>query len=293
MSVVVSYEEESPCRRKLTVEVPQPAVEAEMGRVVRDFRRKAKLPGFRAGKVPEAVVRKRYRQEIDREVIERLMPRYWQQAQAEKSLDPLSPPEIEKVELEEGRPMTFVASVDIRPKIELGELDGFELPERDVEPSDGEYQEALDDLRRMRGDWKTVDRAAAHGDQVVGKAVVVEEGEARGEAHPLQVEVGGRGVPEEVTLAFTGAAAGREVTLRRKEFDLLAALARRDGAVVSRVDLLDDVWGLAPDDPGREQGLHSLEVHVAALRGKLDAPGAVLTVRGVGYRLAAGESTGD
>ena len=85
---------------------------------------------------------------------------------------------------------------------------------------------------------------------------------------------------------------GREVTLRRKEFDLLAALARRDGAVVTRADLLDDVWGLAPDDPGREQGLHSLEVHVAALRGKLDAPGTVITVRGVGYRLAAGESTG-
>ncbi|WP_433029142.1 response regulator transcription factor [Actinomycetospora sp. CA-053990] len=85
---------------------------------------------------------------------------------------------------------------------------------------------------------------------------------------------------------------GREVTLRRKEFDLLAALARRDGAVVTRADLLDDVWGLAPDDPGREQGLHSLEVHVAALRGKLDAPGTVVTVRGVGYRLAAGESTG-
>ena len=86
---------------------------------------------------------------------------------------------------------------------------------------------------------------------------------------------------------------GREVTLRRKEFDLLAALARRDGAVVSRADLLDDVWGLAPDDPGREQGLHSLEVHVAALRGKLAAPGAVVTVRGVGYRLAAGEPAGD
>lgn len=82
---------------------------------------------------------------------------------------------------------------------------------------------------------------------------------------------------------------GREVSLRRKEFDLLAALARRDGAVVSRADLLDDVWGLAPDDPGLEAGLHSLEVHVAALRSKLDAPGAVVTVRGVGYRLAAGE----
>jgi len=82
---------------------------------------------------------------------------------------------------------------------------------------------------------------------------------------------------------------GVEVTLRRKEFDLLAALARRDGAVVPRADLLDDVWGLPPDDPGREAGLHSLEVHVAALRSKLDAPGAVVTVRGVGYRLASGD----
>jgi DNA-binding response OmpR family regulator len=81
---------------------------------------------------------------------------------------------------------------------------------------------------------------------------------------------------------------GAEVALRRKEFDLLAALARRDGAVVSRTELLDDVWGLPPDDPGREAGLHSLEVHVAALRSKLDAPGTVVTVRGVGYRLAAG-----
>jgi DNA-binding response OmpR family regulator len=98
------------------------------------------------------------------------------------------------------------------------------------------------------------------------------------EAGPLRIDLSRRVV--EVS--------GREVTLRRKEFDLLAALARRDGAVVSRADLLDDVWGLAPDDPGLDAGLHSLEVHVAALRSKLDAPGAVVTVRGVGYRLGTG-----
>lgn len=216
MSVVVAYEEESACRRKLTVEVPQPAVEAEMGRVVGDFRRKARIPGFRSGKVPEAVIRKRYRQEIDQEVIERLMPRYWQQAQAEKSLDPLLPPEIEKVELHEGAPMTFVATVEIRPQIVIGSLDGFDLPDRPVEPSEAELQEALDELRRMRAEWKPVARPAAHGDQVVGTAVVVEGGEPQGEEHPMQVEVGGRGVPEEVTLALTGATAGREVTLRRQ-----------------------------------------------------------------------------
>jgi DNA-binding response OmpR family regulator len=80
---------------------------------------------------------------------------------------------------------------------------------------------------------------------------------------------------------------GAEVTLRRKEFDLLAALARREGKVVTREELLDDVWGLAPDDAGADAGRRTLEVHVAALRSRLGAPGLVVTVRGVGYRLAA------
>jgi len=80
---------------------------------------------------------------------------------------------------------------------------------------------------------------------------------------------------------------GTEVVLRRKEFDLLAALARREGRVVTREELLDDVWGLAPDDAGADAGRRTLEVHVAALRSRLGAPGLVVTVRGVGYRLAA------
>jgi DNA-binding response OmpR family regulator len=79
---------------------------------------------------------------------------------------------------------------------------------------------------------------------------------------------------------------GAEVVLRRKEFDLLAALARRGGAVASRADLLDDVWGFAPDDPGADAGGRTLEVHVAALRQRLGDPAVVLTVRGIGYRLA-------
>ncbi|NMH96055.1 response regulator transcription factor [Pseudonocardia acidicola] len=75
--------------------------------------------------------------------------------------------------------------------------------------------------------------------------------------------------------------AGEPVTLARKEFDLLAALARREGAVASRRELLDEVWGVA--DPGGER---TLEAHVGSLRSKLGRPAAVVTVRGVGYRLA-------
>ncbi|MCW0213382.1 MAG: response regulator transcription factor [Pseudonocardia sp.] len=74
--------------------------------------------------------------------------------------------------------------------------------------------------------------------------------------------------------------AGEPVTLARKEFDLLAALARREGAVVARDELLDEVWGSVDASARR-----TLEAHIGLVRSKLGRPGAIVTVRGVGYRL--------
>ena len=88
MSVVLSLQDVGPCRKQLKVEVPAPAVEAETQRVVRDYGQKVRLPGFRQGKVPSELVRRRFAKEIDQEVKERLLPRYWKQAQAESSIEP-------------------------------------------------------------------------------------------------------------------------------------------------------------------------------------------------------------
>lgn len=212
MSVVIAFEEDGPCRKKLTIEVPLPAVEAEMGRVIRDYAKRVRLPGFRVGKAPVAVVRQRFREEIERDVVERLMPRYWKQAEAEKSLEPLLPPHVEDVQLRDGEPMVFTASVDTRPPIELGDLDGFELPERETEPGEAEVVEALTDLRRAHASWVPVERPAARGDLVLGRAREVgEDGELHGDERPVEVEVGGEGVPEDLTLALTGVTAGRTV----------------------------------------------------------------------------------
>ena len=65
--------------------------------MVRDYGQKVRLPGFRQGKVPSELVRRRFAKEIDQEVKEHLLPRYWKQAQAESSLDPLLPPEVDEV----------------------------------------------------------------------------------------------------------------------------------------------------------------------------------------------------
>jgi len=218
MSVVLSIDEVGPCRRQLKVQVPEPAVEAETQRVVAEFRRRARLPGFRKGKVPAKVVQQRYQEEIRQEVLDRLLPRYWHQAQAEANLDPLLPPRLGAVDLEPGSSLTFNATVEVRPAIELRNLRDFDLPEGDPEPTEEEIGTALDDVRRSRADWKSVERPAARGDVVEAHVTDLgPDGEPEGEARPVRFEVGDARVWEELSLAVTGATPGREVEFSRRE----------------------------------------------------------------------------
>ncbi len=83
MSVVVSLQDVGPCRKQLTVEVPAPAVEAETQRVIQEYGRRRASPASARARCPPNVVRQRFAKDIEQEVIERLLPRYWQQAQAE------------------------------------------------------------------------------------------------------------------------------------------------------------------------------------------------------------------
>jgi trigger factor len=209
MSVVVSRQEVDSWRTELRIEVPQPAVAAETDRVVGAWRAKVKMPGFRKGKVPADVVKKRHRDEIEREVAERLISRYWQQAQAETGIVPLMPPLVDEVQHEFGVALSFLAKVDARPPVELGPYRSWELPEAPAEASDEEIDLALEDLQRSAGTWATVDRPAGRGDRVVGE--IEEIGGSEGPQR-LRVEVGGRGSWEELTIALTGLAAGQSIT---------------------------------------------------------------------------------
>ncbi len=207
MSVVVAREDVGPCHKRLTIEVPAEAVTAEIGRVVGDYRRKLDLPGFRKGKLPVKLVRRRFRAEIEREVADRLVPRYWRQAQAEEGLDPLLPPRFDDLQIEDGEPMTLVASVETRPQIELGELGDFQLPEGSTEPSDEEVEAAIADIRQQHATWSPVERPAGHGDLVIAR---VEDPEGDKPERKIHAELGGEGVDEELTLALTGLAPGQK-----------------------------------------------------------------------------------
>lgn len=215
MSVVLSVEETGPCERQVKVEVPAPAVEAELDRVTQEFRRQARMPGFRKGKVPLDLVRKRHGEDIRQEVLDRLLPRYWRQAQAETKLEALLPPRVEEVDLEAGAPLTFTAVIETRPPIELDGLDGFDLPEVAVAVGADEVDQALEDIRRQVAEWVRVERTAARGDLVVADMVEIQEAEQGPQR--VAFEVGDEEVWEELTLAVTGKGAGSTTEFSRSE----------------------------------------------------------------------------
>lgn len=220
MSVVVSQQDVGPCRKQLTVEVPAPAVEAETQRVTQEYGKRVRIPGFRQGKVPAHVVRKRFAKDIEQEVIERLLPRYWRQAQSETSIDPLLPPELaEEPVLKEGEPFTFTAVVEIRPQVEIRNIQDFDLPDPSTEPGTMEIDDKIEELRKQLSDWVPVERPAARGDLVVAEMTELTEGlhgEA-GQTDTVQVEIGDERVWEEISAALQGTSAGQEVTFDRHE----------------------------------------------------------------------------
>ncbi len=260
MSVVVSIEDLGACQKEVKVSVPAPAVEAETTRVASEYRKHARIPGFRKGKVPLAIVKKHFGDDIEHEVVERLVPRYWKQAEAESSLTPLLAPELANVEYAEGEDLVFVARVDLKPDFELGNVDSFDLPDPDAEPADGEVNEALEDLRLKLADWAPVERPAANGDRVTVAIELLDpeieagdensdegaekDGESDSEPQVSSFEVGDPNVWEELSLAATGLGVGQSAEFSRPSVDHEDAPPQRFRIEVRQIEEPD----LAPLD---------------------------------------------
>ena len=223
MSVVLNVEEIGPCRKELKIEIPAPAVDAETARVLGEFGRKASLPGFRKGKVPKGLVQRHFGDDIRREVVERLVPRYFRQAVAEKGIDPLLAPEVEMAKEQSGTGMTFIARVEVRPEIELRNYRDFSLPEPAVEATADEVKSAIADLRLRHAEWKSASRPAATGDRAKIELMPVldpaESGAAEivAEAQTVDIEVGSQQIWEEISLAVTGLSVGQASRFTRRE----------------------------------------------------------------------------
>lgn len=147
MNVRTELEEISPVKKKLRVEVPAEAVLAEFNRVATTYRRRSRIAGFRPGKAPVAMVKRRYRKDIRQDVLRKLISESYDQSIRERKIRPLGQLQLEQVALNEGEPLVYEAVVETLPEFQVPEYKGLEVRLEKEAPDEESVDQELERLR--------------------------------------------------------------------------------------------------------------------------------------------------
>jgi len=202
------------CTRELVLDVPAEDVSKSFSRVTRNYQRHAKIPGFRPGKVPEAVIKRRFAADIRKEVIDGLLPERFGQAVRELGVTPVGQPQVSELTVEDGSPLHVRAVFEFIPAFSIEGYQNVTVPKPSVEITEDEVQQEIEHLRESRATIEPVEeeRALADGDWAQISYTGTIEGDA--EAPPVGgddslVEIGGKDTVEAFTAALRGATAGQ------------------------------------------------------------------------------------
>ena len=156
------------CRHALEISIPVEEVNQETERVVDEIRQRVRLPGFRPGKAPASLIRKRFQGDIRQEVLEKLVPRFLQKQFEEENLNVVGTPSIKEVHFHEGEPLRFRAEFEVAPEIQLGEYRGIAVPYEEPKVSDEDVEKRLEEIRDQKAEYVNVEpRPLEQGDYAV------------------------------------------------------------------------------------------------------------------------------
>ncbi|RAU39774.1 trigger factor [Pseudomonas sp. RIT411] len=211
----VSVENTSALERRMTIGVPAERIETEVNKRLQQTARRAKVPGFRPGKVPMSVIRQRYEASARQEALGDLIQETFYEAVVEQKLNPAGAPAVEPKVFEKGKDLEYVATFEVFPEFEVKGLDSIEIERQDASVEDADIDKMLDVLRKQGTRYEAVDRAAANDDQVTIDFVGTQDGEAfaGGSAEGTKLVLGsGRMIPG-FEDGLVGAKAGDERVL--------------------------------------------------------------------------------
>lgn len=211
----VSVETTSGLERRMKVAVPKERIDSEVEKRLKSLSGKAKIPGFRPGKVPMGVVRQKFGGQVVQEVTGDLIQSSYYEAVAQEKLHPAGAPTIEPGESSASGDLEFVATFEVYPEFEITGLDKIKVERPALEIGDDDINKMLETIRKQRKSWQEVDRAAQDGDQVTIDFVGTIEGEAfqGGSAQGVAVELGSKRMIAGFEEQLVGAKAGEERTL--------------------------------------------------------------------------------
>ena len=162
----VSIETTSGLERKMTLGVPAERIDAEVNERLNKASKTVRLDGFRKGKVPMNVLKKRFGDSIRQEVVGEVLGRTFAEAVAQEKLKPAGRPEIESVKDEPGQDLEFVATFEVMPEVVLTDLTKVVVTKPLAKVTEEDVTAMIDALRKQNASWEEVNRPAVNGDEV-------------------------------------------------------------------------------------------------------------------------------
>jgi trigger factor len=208
-------------KREISVEIPAAEVARETDLQIQRYQKSARLPGFRAGHVPASIIKQRFGDGLKNDVIEALIPKYFRREAEKQGLIPVSQPQVTDLHMHDGEPLTFKASFEVLPEIQVEGYKDLRADKPEITVTDEEVEQALNNVREQGATYTSVEgRTLAEGDfaqaSMDGKPKDAQDTKdaASNPVHmdEVLIEIGGKNTVPEFTQNLTGASAGDERT---------------------------------------------------------------------------------
>jgi trigger factor len=173
------------CRRELDLEIPSEEITKQTEKIAKEFAKMARVPGFRPGKAPITLIKKRFAEDIKGEVLQKLVPEHVERAVAEQKLTPVSQPQVDKLEFNEGQPVKFRASFEVLPEFSLANYKALDIEMPEMSITDETVDKTLQEMRERAATFTPVEGRVVQDDDYVQVKL---HGTPEGEGEPLQAD---------------------------------------------------------------------------------------------------------
>ncbi len=285
----------------MTVELPAEQVTQEVEKRLKTISRSAKVDGFRPGKVPLSVIRKRYLDQVLMEVHQELIQSTYFEALGQEKLQPAGDPMIEPVQKAPGEGFGYTAVFEVMPEIELGNISEQTIKRPVAEVSDQDVEQMIEKLRKQRTTWNDVERESKDGDQVTisFKGMINGEVFEGGNADNVPLELGSNSMIEGFEPGLVGAKAGENRTLELTFPEEYHVENLKGKDVVFEVEVIKVAEAVIPEldeefikafgmEDGKVETLHS-EIRSNMERELEDKIGSLVKERAMDALIAANE----
>jgi trigger factor len=204
------------CKHALEVLIPVEDVSSETSRVVEDFQKRVRLPGFRPGKAPASLILKNYGDDVRNKVLEKLIPKALNKEFENQNLRVVGTPNVTDVHFHDGEAVHFKAEFEVYPEFDLKEYRGITVPYHDPEVTEEDVDKRIAEIRDQKATYANIDpRPLGDGDFAVLALESLEGVEPPVQSDEMTLEIGGPDSLEDFTENLRGMSPGEE-----KEFEV-------------------------------------------------------------------------